>query len=90
MPNVKLQTVAEDARHEAMLLIGMCLLLVLFAWLRNRVERWLTHAVFRQGKLGMPWPTPPRWPEQTVCTRLRRPPAFLAASRGAQGIGRRR
>lgn len=46
------RTVAQDALHEAMLLIGVCLLLVLFAWLRNRVERWLTHAVFRQGKLG--------------------------------------
>ena len=49
---VLVRTVVQDALHEAMLLIGVCLLLVLFAWLRNSVERWLTHAVFRQGKLG--------------------------------------
>ena len=37
---------------EALLLISVCLLLVFFAWLRNRVQIWLTHAVFRQGSLS--------------------------------------
>ena len=34
---------------EAMLLISVCLFLVFFAWLRNRVQALLTRAVFRQG-----------------------------------------
>ncbi len=34
---------------EAALLISVCLFLVFFAWLRNRVQALLTHAVFRQG-----------------------------------------
>jgi hypothetical protein len=33
---------------EALLLISVCLFLIFFAWLRNRVQGWLTHAVFRQ------------------------------------------
>jgi hypothetical protein len=33
---------------EALLLISVCLFLIFFAWLRNRVQAWLTHAVFRQ------------------------------------------
>ena len=37
---------------EALLLIGVCLFLVLFAWLRNRVQAWLARAVFRQGSLA--------------------------------------
>jgi hypothetical protein len=37
---------------EAMLLISICLFLVFFAWLRNRVQAWLTHAVFRQGSVA--------------------------------------
>ena len=37
---------------EAMLLISVCLFLVFFAWLRNRVEALLTQAVFRQGRLA--------------------------------------
>jgi hypothetical protein len=41
--------VAPDPRHEALLLISVCLFLVFFAWLRNRVQKWLTHAVFRRG-----------------------------------------
>jgi two-component system, LytTR family, sensor kinase len=31
------------------LLIGLCLILVLFAWMRNRIQGWLTHAIFRSG-----------------------------------------
>jgi two-component system, LytTR family, sensor kinase len=37
---------------EAMLLISVCLLLVFFAWMRNRVQALLTYAVFRQGKVA--------------------------------------
>ena len=29
----------------------MCLFLVFFAWLRNKVQAWLTHAVFRRGSV---------------------------------------
>jgi hypothetical protein len=40
---------------EAILLIGVCLFLVFFAWLRNRVQALLTHAVFRQDSVaGLP------------------------------------
>jgi two-component system LytT family sensor kinase len=39
----------ESPLHEAALLISVCLLLVLFAWLRGKVQRWLTQAVFRRG-----------------------------------------
>ena len=49
---------------EALLLIGVCLFLVLFAWLRNRVQSWLARAVFRQGSLA------------NLAGRLREPPAF--------------
>ncbi len=37
---------------EAFLLISVCLFLVFFAWLRSRVQGWLTRAVFRQAGLG--------------------------------------
>lgn len=37
-----------DPLHEAALLISICLFLVFFAWLRNRVQAWLTGVVFRQ------------------------------------------
>ncbi len=47
--------VARDPLHEAMLLISVCLFLVVFAWLRNRVQAWLTHAIFRRGSVaGLP------------------------------------
>ncbi|MGO9260120.1 MAG: sensor histidine kinase [Bryobacteraceae bacterium] len=36
---------------QAILLISVCLCLVFFAWLRNRAQAWLTHAVFRHGGL---------------------------------------
>jgi len=46
---------AESPLHEALLLISVCLLLVLFAWLRGKVQRWLTRAVFRRGGVaGLP------------------------------------
>jgi len=41
-----------DPLGQAVLLISVCLFLVLFAWLRNRAQAWLTHAVFRQGGLA--------------------------------------
>ena len=41
----------REPLQEALLLIGVCLFLVFFAWLRNRVQSLLTHAVFRQGSL---------------------------------------
>jgi two-component system LytT family sensor kinase len=40
---------ADSPLHEALLLISVCLLLVLFAWLRGTIQRWLTQAVFRRG-----------------------------------------
>jgi len=51
----RLHLAADTAREplaEALLLIGTCLFLVTFAWLRNRVQLVLTHAVFRQGALA--------------------------------------
>ncbi len=38
-----------DPLQEALLLISVGFFLVFFAWLRDRVQSWLTHAVFRQG-----------------------------------------
>ena len=47
--------VTQSPLHEALLLIGVCLFLVVFAWLRNQVQRWLTQAVFRSGSMsGLP------------------------------------
>ncbi len=43
---------APEPLQEALLLIGVCLFLVFFAWLRNRVQSWLTKAVFHQGNLA--------------------------------------
>lgn len=37
--------------NEAFLLVSVCLCLVLFAWLRNCAQAWLTRAVFRHGGL---------------------------------------
>ena len=39
---------AGQPAEEALLLVGLCLLLVLFAWLRGRLQALLTRAVFRQ------------------------------------------
>jgi two-component system LytT family sensor kinase len=55
---------APEPLREALLLIGVCLFLVLFAWLRNRVQSWLTRAVFRQGSLA------------NVASRVKECPAF--------------
>jgi hypothetical protein len=49
---VLVERVAGEPLHEALLLFSVCLFLVLFAWLRNQVQAWLTHAVFRQGNLS--------------------------------------
>src|SRR5262249_34519346 len=41
---------------EASLLLGVCLCLVLFAWLRGRILGWLTQAVFGHGQIsGAAW-----------------------------------
>ena len=46
------ERIAPGPLQEALLLLGVCLFLVFFAWLRNRVQSWLTRAVFRQGSLA--------------------------------------
>ncbi|MFZ1146159.1 MAG: histidine kinase [Bryobacteraceae bacterium] len=38
--------------HEAALVISVCLFLVFFAWLRNRLQAWLTGVVFRQSSMA--------------------------------------
>lgn len=42
------ERITHEPLQEAFLLIGVCLFLVFFAWLRNGVQAWLTQAVFRQ------------------------------------------
>jgi hypothetical protein len=47
--------VVQNPLNEALLLISVCVFLVLFAWLRNQVQAWLTQAVFRHGGVaGLP------------------------------------
>lgn len=46
-----LEPVTQSPLEEALLLISVCLFLVVFAWLRNQVQRWLTQVVFRSGSL---------------------------------------
>jgi two-component system, LytTR family, sensor kinase len=48
---VLVERVTLEPLNLAFLLIAVCLFLVLFAWLRNRTQTWLTHAVFRQGSV---------------------------------------
>jgi hypothetical protein len=48
---VLVQRIAQPPLHEALLLISICLFLVFFAWLRNRVQTWLTQAIFRRGNV---------------------------------------
>jgi len=48
---VLVERAAPAPLQEALLLISVCLFLVFFAWLRNRAQSWLTHAVFRQGSV---------------------------------------
>jgi two-component system, LytTR family, sensor kinase len=40
---------AQDPLPQAALLVGLSLLLVLFAAMRGAVQRWIAHALFRQG-----------------------------------------
>jgi len=49
---VLVQQAAAEPLQEALLLVSVCLLLVLFAWLRNLVQAWLTRAVFRHEDLS--------------------------------------
>ena len=49
---VLVERIAEEPFHEAILLISICLFLVFFAWLRNRVQAWLTQAIFRRGNVA--------------------------------------
>ena len=43
---------AREPLREAALLVSVCFFLVFFAWLRNRVQAWLTRAIFRQGSVA--------------------------------------
>ena len=61
---VLVERTAPEPLQEALLLIGVCLFLVFFAWLRNRVQSWLTRAVFRQGSLA------------SLASRVKEGPAF--------------
>jgi two-component system, LytTR family, sensor kinase len=49
---VLVERIAQPPLHEALLLISICLFLVFFAWLRNRVQAWLTQAIFRRGNVA--------------------------------------
>ncbi len=49
---VLVERIAQAPLHEAVLLISICLFLVFFAWLRNRVQVWLTQAIFRRGSVA--------------------------------------
>ena len=49
---VLVERVAQEPLHEALLLVSVCLFLVFFAWLRNRVQAWLTVAIFRRGSVA--------------------------------------
>ncbi len=46
---VLVERITQRPLQEALLLISICLFLVFFAWLRSRVQAWLTHAIFRRG-----------------------------------------
>jgi hypothetical protein len=49
---VLVERVAPEPSKEALLMVSVCLILVFFAWLRNRAQALLTHAVFRHGSLA--------------------------------------
>lgn len=49
---VLVRATTPDPLHQALLLFSVCVFLVCFAWLRNRVQQWLTRAVFRHGQLA--------------------------------------
>jgi two-component system, LytTR family, sensor kinase len=46
---VPVERLSHQPLTASALLIGLCLFLVLFAWMRNRIQGWLTHAIFRSG-----------------------------------------
>ena len=74
---------SREPLPEAFLLISVCLFLVFFAWLRSRVQAWLTRAVFRQGGVA------------NLVQRIRNSPEFSeegqylewAAAALAEGVG---
>jgi hypothetical protein len=45
--------IPEAPLQEALLLISIGFFLVLFAWLRNRLQAWLTHAIFHRGGVAL-------------------------------------
>jgi len=49
---VLVRGMTPDPLHQALLLFSVCLFLVCFAWLRNRIQEWLTRAVFRHGQVA--------------------------------------
>jgi hypothetical protein len=49
---VLVERIAQAPLQEALLLVSICLFLVFFAWLRNRVQVWLTQAIFRRGSVA--------------------------------------
>jgi hypothetical protein len=49
---VLVERIAQAPLQEALLLVSICLFLVFFAWLRNRVQAWLTQAIFRRGSVA--------------------------------------
>jgi two-component system, LytTR family, sensor kinase len=80
---VLVERASREPLPEALLLISVCLFLVFFAWLRTRVQAWLTRAVFRQGGLT------------NLVQRIRNAPEFSeesqyldwAAAALAEGVG---
>ncbi len=46
------ERILQQPLYQAVLLIVLCLFFVIFAWLRNRVQVWLTYAIFRRGSIG--------------------------------------
>ena len=58
--------IAPDPLHEALLLISFCLFLVIFAWLRDRAQKWLTRAAFRLGSVS------------DLASRVKNRPAFAS------------
>jgi two-component system, LytTR family, sensor kinase len=79
--------------QESLLFIAACFFLVFFAWLRNRLQAWLTSTVFRQGALATlaaQIRESPRfadereyldWAAATAATALRTPDSAVIAER---------
>lgn len=72
---VLVERVVREPLPEALLLLSVCLFLVFFAWIRNRVQEWLTHAVFRQDSVAL------------LPVRLRDCPAFHSEERYLEWAG---